>query len=239
MSKKSLLKNSWIGVNPQGRGMVGPQPIRNPNCSIYFNDRPEFQPNLSPLEVLKAGSFGGGYFRDIHDYHDVWKELPEDWLKELPVSTLNSSTYNSKINAYKVRAGVKADSDDHFGLEYWEKQGWIKPQGSVFIYKDPYGWFQWYVRFYQGRRSEDDDRQIKRWLNSCGPNGRWKQNLITKCVKTGAEFDDFTVSPVVRQTLQHWAYRLTRADFDQGVAKVTKKRGNESDLKEVKKARRN
>lgn len=139
MSKS--IKSNWIGVNPMGLGLIGPQPIKKADGIIHFSDRPEFQPNLTPLEVLKAGSFGGGYFRDINGYHDVWKELPESWLKELPVATLNSTTYKPRVNAYKVRAGVKADNDDHFGLKYWEQQGWINPQGSALFTKILMGGF--------------------------------------------------------------------------------------------------
>ena len=50
----------------------------------------------------------------------------------------------------------------------------------------------------------------------CGEKGRWKQNLIAKCMRDGAPHDDEQVSPVVRQTLLHWAYELTEADFKQG-----------------------
>ena len=72
----------------------------------------------------------------------------------------------------------------------------------------------------QGRRSADDERQIARWANVCGPTGRWKQNLIAKCLRDDKPFDDETVAPVVRQTLQHWAYQLTEEDFTRGAERV-------------------
>ena len=78
------------------------------------------------------------------------------------------------------------------------------------------GWFQWYCRFYEGRRSEDDDRQISRWKKCAGVNGRWKANLVAKIVRAGAAFDDASISPVVRQTLWHWAYQLTEEEFGEG-----------------------
>ena len=83
-----------------------------------------------------------------------------------------------------------------------------------------YGWFHWYTRFYQGRRSDDDDRQVGRWCKCAGEKGRWKQNLVAKCLAKGKAYDDETVSPVVRQTLQHWAYRLDEEDYTAGVARV-------------------
>ena len=55
-------------------------------------------------------------------------------------------------------------------------------------------------------------------MKCCGPRGRWKSNLIAKVLRDGKSFDDASVSPVVRQTLQHWGYRLTRAHFDAGTA---------------------
>lgn len=78
----------------------------------------------------------------------------------------------------------------------------------------------WYCRFFQGRRSFDDERQISRWCKAAGPRGRWKQNLIGKCLRDGKAFDDATVSPVVRQTLQHWGYRLTYEDYLAGATRV-------------------
>ena len=97
----------------------------------------------------------------------------------------------------------------------WEMSGWINAL-------DPLGWFQWYCRFYQGRRTEDDERQVGRWAKCAGERGRWKNNLISKIVKAGCGWDNSSVSPVVRQTLQHWAYRLTQEDFNKNSKKFKK-----------------
>ena len=94
-------------------------------------------------------------------------------------------------------------------LRDWETSGWIKSQ-------DPYGWFQWYCRFYQGRRTSDDKRQVDRWDNYAGEKrGRWRRNLIKKCITSNKSHDDASVSPVIRQGLQHWGYMLTKKDFEQ------------------------
>ena len=76
--------------------------------------------------------------------------------------------------------------------------------------------------FYAGRRlaGGEDERQIARWNGVCGDKGRWKQNLIAKCLRDGKSYDDQTVSPVVRQTLLHWAYELQEADFRSGAKRV-------------------
>ena len=92
---------------------------------------------------------------------------------------------------------------------------------DIFL-QDPYGWFQWYCRFYQGRRTEDDERQIGRWKRCAGETGRWKNNLISKIAKAGCAWDNYGVSPVVRQTLQHWAYQLNQEDFDKNAKRFKK-----------------
>ena len=66
----------------------------------------------------------------------------------------------------------------------------------------------------------EDERQMGRWNGVCGEKGRWKQNLIAKCLRDGKSHDDASVSPVVRQTLLHWAYELSAADFSTGAKRV-------------------
>lgn len=78
-------------------------------------------------------------------------------------------------------------------------------------------------RFYQGRRTGDDARQISRWAKCAGVKGRWRQNLITKVVRSGCAYDNPGVSPVVRQTLQHWGYKLTLEDYKEGAKRVKPK----------------
>jgi len=186
---------------------------RKDNGVFAFNDHPKFQPNLSPKEVLQSGSFGGTYFRPIKSGvtkmsygSEVWKELPEDWLKGLDITKqVASPNYDMNVNKYKVKCGGS--------LQMWEDSNWIRAQ-------DPYGWFQWYCRFFQGRRSEDDGRQISRWLNCAGVNGRWRNNLIGKIYRARANYNDIQVSPVVRQVLLHWGYVLTEEDFKARVDKL-------------------
>ncbi|XP_046334016.2 uncharacterized protein LOC124116641, partial [Haliotis rufescens] len=181
-------------------------PTRNNKGEMVFAGIPEFRPNMTPKEVMQAGSFGGTYFRPIKSgatkksYSGVWKELPKDWLQGLNIGKqVSASTYDETVNTYKAKCGGS--------LDMWESSGWIHKQ-------DPYGWFQWYCRFYQGRRTEDDRRQIGRWLRCAGKTGRWRNNLISKCVKSGCGYDNHGISPVVRQTLQHWGYKLNKEDFD-------------------------
>ena len=188
---------------------TAPAPTRDASGAFHFSKLPAdvthaFTPNMSPEEVLRAGSFGGYYFRTIASgvtgfvYENAWRELPPAWLAGLSPKSYAAQKYNAAVNKFGVKSGLD--------LAEWEESTWISKL-------DPFGWFQWYCRFFQGRRSWDDARQISRWSACAGEKGRWKNNLIAKCVKEGAAFDDKSVSPVVRQTLQHWAYTLTQADF--------------------------
>ena len=176
---------------------------------VVFKDFPEFRPNLTPKQVLKMGSFGGTYFRDIHSSvtnknykgKTVIKEYPDDWFKGVDIDKkVVSSQYDKNVNTYKVKCGSS--------LEDWESKNWIAKQ-------DPYGWFQWYCRFFNGRRCPDDRRQIDRWVKYAdADSGRWRRRLINMCLKENKKYNDFSVSPVIRQGLQHWGYILTLSDYN-------------------------
>lgn len=137
-------------------------PTRREDGLLVFEEpHSDFAPNLTPSEVLELGSFGGTFFRPFYsrvldqNIPADYNEFPEDWFhprvkSDRPLSkpdNLNRKDYHPKLNFYGVKAGQS--------LEDWERSGWIRPQ-------DPRGWFQWYCRFYLGRRSEDDERQISR-----------------------------------------------------------------------------
>lgn len=164
----------------------------------------DFHPNRTPEEVLRAGSFGGTYFRPIvsavTNIRYSAKQVLEDtvqqsWIKGLEHKMLlTSSTYRKDVNKYGVKCGGS--------LGMWESSGWIADS-------DPYGWFQWYCRFYHGRRCSDDARQISRWLKSAGPKGRFRSQLCNKILAANAKHDDQKISPVIRQTLLHWGLEIT------------------------------
>jgi hypothetical protein len=218
-----LTKQESGSVGARIHGELSAPPTRDPSGKFKFVDHPEFQPNLSPKEVLQMGSFGGTYFRPIRSAvtgktygPEVYQELPPHWLKGLNVSShVASDAYRNDINTY----GVKCGGDLHM----WESSGWIN--GT-----DPYGWFQWYCRFFQGRRSDDDVRQIGRGNQCMGPTGRWRSNLCGKIISSASKGGKFTletelannaISPVIRQVLQHWGYKLRIED----VVAYQKKKG--------------
>ena len=101
---------------------------------------PEFQPELTPKQMLALGIFGGKYMTDCR------REFPDSWWLR---AKLSPSRHDSSLNYFGISAGSP--------LSIWRKKGWIHPD-------DPRGWFQWYCRYYMGRRLPGEDgRQIKRW----------------------------------------------------------------------------
>ena len=180
---------------------------------IHFDDYPEFQPNLTPREIFEKGSFGGTYWRpiyssvvnkDLKNQHRSKKWNVDEIFKGLDDNILTKSKCDIKINKYKVRVGQS--------LEEWERE---RKGGSWIREDDPYGWVQWYCRFYNGRRlnNGEDERQISRWAGIASERGRFRRWLVTLILKNNSAWNDFSVSPSIRQTLQHWAYELTENDY--------------------------
>ncbi len=135
---------------------------------------PNFKPELTPKQMLMLGVFGGKYLNDSQS------EFPSDWFKE---ARLSDHGADPKCNYYEVLASQP--------LKVWQDKGWI--------YKDdPKGWFQWYCRYYMGRRLlEEDKRQIKRWAAM-----RRHISQLKKACYPG----DQTCRRRQRQALLHWAY---------------------------------
>tara|TARA_B100001123_G_scaffold450300_1_gene619949 strand:- start:8389 stop:8994 length:606 start_codon:yes stop_codon:yes gene_type:complete len=177
---------------------------RNIGEVIAFPDRPDFGPNMTPREIFAEGSFGGTYWRPIFS-SVISQSLSnqhlefQDWWGGIDDTLLTSENYDKRANRFGVSCGTS--------LDMWENKGWINEQ-------DPYGWVQWYCRFFKGRRSPDDDRQIRRWKAFAGEKGRFRNQLINLVISRETSHDDESVSPVIRQSLQHWAYRLNFEDFE-------------------------
>jgi hypothetical protein len=141
------------------------------------NFDPRFQPQLTPRDMLAMGIFGGKYMTDCRD------EFPSEWFDQ---AKLSPERHDTKLNFFGVDASKP--------LPYWREKGWIHED-------DPRGWFQWYCRYYMGRRHADDERQIRRWLNM----RRHISQLQRNCVK-----GDLMCRPRQRQALLHWAYDSRR-----------------------------
>jgi hypothetical protein len=150
------------------------------NYIYYLTNKPgmnfsaDFKPELSPKEMLELGVFGGKYMTDCQ------KEFPKNWFKK---AKLSPEKYDKALNYYKVSASQS--------LSVWRAKGWI-------YHEDPRGWFQWYCRYYMGRRIEiEDKRQIKRWR-------QMKRHIMQ--IKNNCRAGDISCRPKQRQALLHWAY---------------------------------
>ena len=137
---------------------------------------PKFKPDLTPKQMLALGVFGGVYMRDVAQTD----EYPAGWFTRAKLAT---GKRDKHLNYFKVNASQS--------LAIWRKNGWI--------YKDdPRGWFEWYCRYYMGRRiPKEDTRQIDRWQKMVRHVGQIKNNC-----RAGDEF----CRPRQRQALLHWAY---------------------------------
>lgn len=207
----TALQASWSSWTP-----TEPPPDRDETGVLHFASHPDFTPNKTPAEVLREGAFGGSYFRPLYSKRlgttisGDHAELPTDWTAGLDAGRyLTSQGYDADANKFKVACGQS--------IEEWEAAGWIDHRFDV------RGWFQWYCRFYQGRRCEDDERQVGRWRRCVGETGRWRRMLLKKYVAAGVRevFDDGAdedapeVSPVMHQTCHHWAFEVTQDVLDE------------------------
>jgi len=134
---------------------------------------PRFKPELTPKQMLKLGVFGGKYMTDCID------EFPSDWFDQ---ARLSPDWGDPKLNCFGVNASQP--------ISVWQRKGWI-------YHEDPRGWFQWYCRYYMGRRCDDDERQIKRW--------RAMRRHIAQ-IQINCNLGDVLCRPKQRQALLHWAY---------------------------------
>jgi hypothetical protein len=141
---------------------------------IGKNFNKNFKPDLTPKQMLELGVFDGFYVDNTYT-----KEFPKSWFTK---AKLAKNGPDEKLNYFKVHASQP--------LEVWQKKGWIHKD-------DPRGWFEWYCRYYMGRRNEDDERQIKRWGAIARHIGQVKKNC-----RPG----DIFCRPRQRQALLHWAY---------------------------------
>jgi hypothetical protein len=138
----------------------------------------EFHPELSPKEMLALGVFCGKYMTDCQ------KEFPASWFAH---AKLSPGGRDCSLNYFGIDASQP--------LSMWRRKGWIHSD-------DPRGWFQWYCRYYMGRRMRDEDeRQIRRWKAI-------RRHLAQ--VRRHCDPGDLTCRPRQRQALLHWAYDSRR-----------------------------
>lgn len=137
------------------------------------NFHPDFVPELTPGEMLHLGVFGGRYMTDCRD------EFPGEWFVG---AKLCARRHDPGMNFFGVNASQQ--------LAVWQAKGWIHPD-------DPRGWFQWYCRYFMGRRCDDDSRQVKRWK-------AMKRHVAQ--LRKHCDRGDALCRPRQRQALLNWAY---------------------------------
>lgn len=147
---------------------------------VYFlteqtgkNFHPDFRPELTPKQMLDLGVFGGKYMTDCED------EFPASWFLR---AKLCHEQHDPKLNFFGINASKP--------LSYWRAKGWIYDE-------DPRGWFQWFCRYYLGRRCPDDTRQINRWI-------AFRRHVAQ--VQAHCFTGDLKCRRRQRQALLHWAY---------------------------------
>ena len=132
-----------------------------------------FTPDLTPKQMLELGIFGGKYMTDCRD------EFPASWFNK---AKLSPNRHRASLNYFGVNASQP--------LPVWQEKGWIYEE-------DPRGWFQWYCRYYSGRRCVDDLRQISRWRAVRRHIAQLRKNCGRR---------DLNCRRRQRQALLHWAY---------------------------------
>ncbi len=137
------------------------------------NFDPVFKPELTPQQMLELGVFGGKYMTDCRD------EFPSEWFTN---AKLCHEQHRAELNYFLINASQP--------LSYWRANGWIYEE-------DPRGWFQWYCRYYRGRRCPDDRRQIARWKAFSRHIGQIRAHCAP---------GDLSCRRRQRQALLHWAY---------------------------------
>jgi hypothetical protein len=196
--KPSPVKISSPARSPPHTNLGLSLPGYDVNGSIVFDDFPDFQPNLTPKEIFQRGVYGGAYFGKyyISDYAQ-WNQDVGGGLNILgypawgiPDNLLGREVENDSLNRYKVNGGKSSED---------------------FLY--------WYVNFYYGERTPEDASYVKQWLGVAGPKGRFSTRLV-RLIKAkhgndeGPEaFNDYSISPVLRQNLLQWAKEITAADL--------------------------
>jgi len=170
--KRSVSRSKTIVVTVNDKMQHGYTYVRIAPVGRGFD--PEFRPELTPQEMLALGIFCGKYMTDCRE------EFPATWFARAKFAR---GKRDCTLNYFGVNASQP--------LSAWRAKGWVHKD-------DPRGWFQWYCRYYMGRRlTEEDQRQIKRW--------KAIRRHIAQ-IRKNCEPGDPYCRPRQRQALLHWAY---------------------------------
>ena len=150
---------------------------------------PGFAPMRTPAQILRAGAFEGRYL------NDCTAEFPREWFADARARGRLCEPADETVNAFGVKSRLS--------LGEWRRRGWIAPDDP-----DVRGWFQWYCRYWLGRRDPAlDARQIARWRAFARHSGQILasyRRLGRARPQTPAE--KRAHRPRQRQALLQWAY---------------------------------
>lgn len=164
-----MANGRWVTVNDRMQRGYRYELVARPGQDFAEG----FAPDLTPADMLELGVFGGKYMTDCRD------EFPDEWFEKAKLSPEGA---NADLNHFGILASQP--------LAEWRRKGWIHED-------DPRGWFQWYCRYFMGRRHQDDARQIGRWRAFARHAGQIRKNC---------EPGDPFCRPRQRQALLQWAY---------------------------------
>lgn len=160
---------AWVEVNDRMQTDYKYKIVEPPGK----NFDPVFTPHFTPKKMLELGVFEGKYMNDCRD------EFPDDWFEKAKLSEVPDPA----LNYFEIKSRQS--------LQEWQRKGWI-------IEPDPRGWFQWYCRYYQGRRFPEIDKvQIKRWKGFARHAGQ---------IRANCEPGDTSCRPRQRQGLLQWSH---------------------------------
>jgi hypothetical protein len=165
---------------------------------ITFPDYGEFEPDYTPLQMVKLGVFGGNYFAREH-YSENYNDFPEQFKIDMAEAGLCENAIKSKLKSrYDLRKNMFAVYCGS-SLDQWIDRNWIFEQ-------DKYGWFEWYIKFYYGRRVKFmDTKQIMRWLSFKARHGGMLRSQTNRIERL-----NLSMAKKTRQNLLHWAIDSTK-----------------------------
>ncbi|KAK4047413.1 hypothetical protein OIV83_005460 [Microbotryomycetes sp. JL201] len=188
-----------------------PEPWRDDDRQFRFDGHPSFLPNLSPEEVIRQGSFGGGYFRPVfskfskREVHDDWEDLPREWYTGLEVSEYltREEGQETQVNKWKVKVGQS--------YEEWEKAGWIRQDGSngivdsseAVVSRTKMNAGRWEWKMEEDLLRQMLETEIRRVISGETDAASFFDD---RPVAVEIERDEEPASKGIRQTLNHWAY---------------------------------
>jgi hypothetical protein len=196
-------------------------PRRDVDDFFHFDDFPDFSPNKTPKEILQEGCFGGGHrfwdfrSRKLSQVSDgSWTELPLDWTDGLDLGrkVAGQPPLGYDVQANKFKVGCEDMTDEWWAAGETQLARLTKLENET---DAKTGWFQWYCRFYQGRRVQCDEMYTQKWRRRVGRYGIWRRLVLRSYRGDGTQEPSLACDPNLLQTCHHWAFEPRLEDLVQ------------------------